>query len=152
MLCFNDDVFFNDSGATRHFVTTLQQKKSSVEELPGIVLPFCSRAENYASINNSLTRNKQLNRVDLLLAPPPQQQQQQRNSATTMMLKISHKAITTFALVRGNAGASAIFNLFQARPQLLEKRIQRPVAGATAADAAANNTTFLEGNFLISLL
>jgi hypothetical protein len=74
-----------------------------------------------------LTRNQQLNRVNLLLAPPPpppplqqqqqlHQQQQPRNVGMTMMLKISHKAITKFATVPNNAGASAIFKLLQAHP------------------------------------
>jgi hypothetical protein len=47
-----------------------------------------------------------------------------------MMLKISHKAIMKFAMVPNNAGASAIFKLFQARPALLEKRLKRPAATA----------------------
>jgi hypothetical protein len=41
-----------------------------------------------------------------------------------MMLKIAHKAIAKFSMVPNNAGASAIFKLFQARPALLEKANQ----------------------------
>jgi hypothetical protein len=76
----------------------------------------------------------------LLFAPPPplpqqqqqeQQQQQQQNHhhggvAAMIMRKTWHKAITKFALVPNNAGSSAIFKLFTARPQLLEKRLKRP--------------------------
>jgi hypothetical protein len=36
-----------------------------------------------------------------------------------------------------NAGASAIFKLFQVRPALLEKRIERPPIAAAAAAATA---------------
>ena len=62
------------------------------------------------------------------------------------MLKISHVAITKFAAVANNAGASAIFKLLQARPVLLQKRIKRPssaaaAAAANAAGAAATTTT-----------
>jgi hypothetical protein len=53
------------------------------------------------------------------------------------MLKTWHKAITKFATVPNNAGASAIFKLFTARPQLLEKRIERPSAVTVAAPTAA---------------
>jgi hypothetical protein len=56
-----------------------------------------------------------------------------------MMLKISHKAITKFAKVPNNAGASAIFKLFQARPQLLEKRIKRPAS--TGSDRQQDSST-----------
>jgi hypothetical protein len=98
----------------------------------------------YASIKRSLKRNEQLNRVTLLLVSPPppppmlrqqqQQQQQQQQNTTSMMLKISHKAITKFATVgSNNAGTSAIFKLFQARPALLERRIKRPATAVTAA-------------------
>jgi hypothetical protein len=128
-LQYTQDVF-NDEDATQHFVTTLQHQKSSVQELPGIDadnFPGRNSAASYASIKNSLIRNRLLNRVNLLLAPPPSQQQhQQQRNAATMMLKSWHKAITKFAKVPNNAGASAIFKLFQARPQLLEKRIKRP--------------------------
>jgi hypothetical protein len=48
-----------------------------------------------------------------------------------MLLKLSHKAIGKFAMVPNNAGASAIFKLFQARPQLLEKRLKPPPPVAT---------------------
>jgi hypothetical protein len=99
-------------------------------------LPATITAAASKSITNSLTRNQQLNRVNLLLAPPPhqqrqrqqqqQQQQQRRNAATTtMMLKVCHKGIAEFATVPQNAGANAIFKLFTARPQLLEKRLNR---------------------------
>jgi hypothetical protein len=69
---------FNDQDATQRFVSTLEQKKSSVQELPMIFrqdLPAGdSRAATYASIQNSLKRNQQLNHVASLLllsSPPP---------------------------------------------------------------------------------
>jgi hypothetical protein len=58
-----------------------------------------------------------------------------------MTLKSYHKAITKFATVPNNAGASVIFKLFTARPQLLEKRLKRPAALALAAAVAAATTT-----------
>jgi Leucine Rich repeat len=136
-LQYNEGIF-DDEKATQRFVSTFQQQNSSVQELPGfrsLVFPVNIRAAALTNIHHSLTRNRQLNHVNLLLVPPsrgPQQQHQQyqRNHAGTMMLKISHKAITKFATVPNNAGASAIFKLFTARPQLLEKRLQRPAAAA----------------------
>jgi Leucine Rich repeat len=130
---FWDIAVFNDENATQHFVTTLQHKKSAVQKLPGIneddfYLDGAKVSSHYNTIINSLSRNRQLNSLNLLLAPPPPplpQQQQQRNVGT-MMLKISHKAIAKFAMVANNAGASAIFKLFQARPAVLEKRLKRP--------------------------
>jgi hypothetical protein len=77
-------------------------------------LPWGNRDASYASIQSSLKRNQQLNRVALLLAPPPSpllQRQQQQYHATNMMLKISHMAITKYATVPNNAGMSAIFKL-----------------------------------------
>jgi hypothetical protein len=90
-------------------------------------LPFKIRTATDASINNSLKRNLQLNRVTSLLVPPPPPslQRQQQQHATNMILKISHKAITKFAAVGNSnnaAGASAILKLFQIRPGLLGKR------------------------------
>jgi Leucine Rich repeat len=120
-----------------------------------------SAASWYTSIKNSLTRNEQLNRLDALLSapsqPPRQQQQQQQPAqqpqqqhhhhhhhrhAGTMMLKISHQAIIKFAAVGNNnnnnnaGGASAIFKLFTARPQLLEKRLKRPGGDCVSCSAA----------------
>jgi hypothetical protein len=116
----------NDQDATKHFVSTLQQKKSSVQELPNWTYHYFPTG-TYAIIENSLKRNKQLNRAALLLVPPPPQQQQHEHTTSSIkMLKISHKAIAEFAVVANHAGASAIFKLFQARPALLEKRIKRP--------------------------
>jgi hypothetical protein len=107
-ICFvwNHGVFKN-LDATQHFVTTLQLKKSSVQAMPGIyagLFPAYIRTQTFISINNSLTRNQQLNCVNLLLAPPPppQQQQQQQNidrNTALMMLKTWHKAIAKFAKV-----------------------------------------------------
>jgi hypothetical protein len=63
-----------------------------------------------------------------------------------IMLKVWHKAITKFALVvPNNAGASAIFKLFKARPQLLEKRIKRPV-DATAGSRKRDSSSITAGN------
>jgi hypothetical protein len=72
-------------------------------------LPEDNRDASYASINNSLKRNQQLNRVAWLLVPPPPppllQRQQQRHTTSSTMLKISHMAITRFATtVPDNAG------------------------------------------------
>jgi hypothetical protein len=147
--CSRNPGIFNDQDATHHFVSKLQQKKLSVHELPGIAFPH----EWRASIQNSLARNPQLNRVALLLVPLPlppppppppllqrQQQQQQQQHATSMMLKISHKVITKFATVPNIAGASAIFKLFAARRQLLEKRTKRPTATAVAATTATGSS------------
>jgi Leucine Rich repeat len=64
-----DGVFDNDD-ATQHVVSTLQQKKSSVQEVSMVYsydLPEDNRDASYASINNSLKRNQQLNRVAWLL-------------------------------------------------------------------------------------
>jgi hypothetical protein len=133
---------FEDTDATQHFVTTLQQRNSSLQALPSITphdFPEDDseqrQAATCASINESLTRNQQLHRVNnLLLAPPPGQQQPQPGG-TTMMVKTLNKATTTLAKVPSNAGATAIFKLLTARPQLLAKRIKRPAAAAPAAPA-----------------
>jgi hypothetical protein len=101
--------------------------------LSGCLIPTAGWRK-LATVGTSLTRNQQLNRVHLLLSLP-QQQQQQRNS-TIIMLKTGLKAIAKFAMVHNNAGASAIFKLFTARPQLLEKRLRRPSAATTTAAAA----------------
>jgi Leucine Rich repeat len=135
-----------DQDATHHFVSSLQQTNSSVEELRWTGEAFFPRkisAAMDASIMHSLTRNKQLNRVnDLFLVPrpplPPLERRRHRHATSSMMLKISHKAIAKLAAtVPDNAGASAVFKLFQVRPALLEKRIKRPPAAAAAIAAAA---------------
>jgi hypothetical protein len=87
-----------------------------VQELPLFFfpqdLPLDIRDATYASIQRSLIRNQQLNRVALLLVVAPlqgrrQQHQQQlaSSSSSSMMLKISHKAIAKLAAVgnRNNA-------------------------------------------------
>jgi hypothetical protein len=130
---WRNNALFNDDGATKHFVTTLQHTLSTLQELPWIhenAFPDSSKVTTFASIKNSLTRNQQLNRLNLLLLAPslPPLLLQRQHQTTIMMLKISHKAITKFATVRSNAGASAIFKLFTSRPQLLEKRIKRRAA------------------------
>jgi Leucine Rich repeat len=137
---FNHQDVFADEAATQRFVTTLQQQKSCVEEIPNLCWSHFCEKNNYNddrlsyakscgnSIGITMTRNRQLNHVNsLLLAPITTipQQQQQRN-AGTLMLKTYHTAIAKFGRVRNNAGASAIFNLLTSRPQLLEKRIKRP--------------------------
>jgi Ran GTPase-activating protein (RanGAP) involved in mRNA processing and transport len=140
---------FKDVDATQQFVSTLQHKKSSVQELRGIENWFFQpifprdvdrQSAIFANINNSLKRNQQLNCLDsLLLAPPPPLQQAQQNhphhgrAAAMTMFKTWHKAITKFAMAPNNAGASAIFKLVTSRPQLLEKRIKRQAAVATTA-------------------
>jgi hypothetical protein len=129
-------IVFDDDAAIRRFATTLQQQKSRVQELPGLDYRIgASISCIYAcSIKNSLTRNLQLNRVDSLsayLRPATAPAAQQHRYAGTMMLKTWHKAIAKFATV-GSAGASDIFTLFTARPQILEKRIKRPAAACTS--------------------
>lgn len=81
---------------------------------------------------NTTQRNQQLNYVDLLLGPssPPQQQRSimaASNSTTTMWKKSCHKAIVKMASVPNRNGASAIFKLFQARLNLLEKQLKQPL-------------------------
>jgi hypothetical protein len=101
---FDSRGIFNNRDATQHFVSALQQEKSSVQKLPWIneYLPVIIRDATYARMKNSLTRNQELNRVALLFVsppppPPPRQQQQQQHATSMMMLKISHQAITKFA-------------------------------------------------------
>jgi hypothetical protein len=82
-----------------------------------------------------------MNRVALVLVPPPlerRRRQQQQQHATGTMLKISYKAIAMFATVgsSNNAGSSAIFKLFQVRPELLAKRINRPPVAGTNVDSS----------------
>jgi Leucine Rich repeat len=137
---------FCDTDLTQHFITALQHRNSSLQALPELIpqlfpkKTFGHRAATYySSIQDSLTRNRQLHRVNnILLAPsppPPPRQQQPGTSNTTLLLKISHKAITSkFAAIPNNAGASAIFKLFTARPQLLAKRIKRPPPAVAVAD------------------
>jgi Ran GTPase-activating protein (RanGAP) involved in mRNA processing and transport len=120
--CGNRGIF-NDTDATQDFVSTLQHKESSVQELDSF---WISPQNIRAGIDNCLKRNEQLNRANLLLAPPPP------DRTALMMLKTWHKAIAKFATVPNNAGASAILKLFTKRPQILEKRIQQPLAVAAA--------------------
>jgi hypothetical protein len=142
LMLLNDDMF-DDEDATQRFVSVLQQQESTVQEMPGLDLDDfpgdeASHITTLNSIRNSLVRNQQLNRVNLLLlAPQPQQQpppRPQPGSATTMMLKISHKVIATFAAVPNNAGLSAIFKLLRARPAI-------PLTTARAAAASVPTTT-----------
>jgi Leucine Rich repeat len=61
----NNQTVFHDIDATQRFVTALQHKRSSVQELPEIdedCFPEDGRATANI-INNSLTRNRQLNRT-----------------------------------------------------------------------------------------
>jgi hypothetical protein len=131
---------FNDKNATEHFVTTIQQKTPSVQNL--LMEYLCiprdndSRNTSVASIRSCLMRNQQLNRVNILWTTPPQRQQQQqqhhhhqRNSGT-MMLKVSQRAITKLAAAdnhnhNNNAvGASAIFMLFHGTSTTVGKASQ----------------------------
>jgi hypothetical protein len=87
-------------------------ENTSIQELPDIN-PYPLGFATYTHIRSILKRNEQLNRVASLLAPPPPQQQQQQQPG--IMPNVSHKAIAKFATVGfNNAGASAIFTLFQA--------------------------------------
>jgi hypothetical protein len=127
---------FDDADATQHFVTTLQYKMSTVQDFNRYHRESLFEQETCDIIERSLLRNKQLNRVNLLLAPTPHVQQQNHNhEAAMMMYKTWHKAIAKFATVPDNAGASAIFKLIQARPALLETRLQRPAAAAAVVSS-----------------
>jgi Leucine Rich repeat len=84
----NPDIF-NETLSTQHFVSTLRNKESRVQELPGISEHYFpdegSRGATFASINNYLTRNRQLNYASLVLAPPqstPTPQQYRNNVGT----------------------------------------------------------------------
>jgi Leucine Rich repeat len=148
---FGQGVFYN-ADATQRFVSTLQHKKSSVQELPGITpdFPNSITASMYATITNSLIRNQQLNRVNLLLAPLTlQHHHQPPTGTTTFWIKTCHKAIAKFAnkVIPNNAGASAIFKLFQARPQLLEKRLKRSSAATGSnRDSSSRNAGNTDSN------
>jgi Leucine Rich repeat len=167
-LSWNQDIF-KDKTATEHFVTTLQQKKSSLQDLPiDCIFDFPGRYDQrsviVASIQSCLTRNQQLNRVGALfllppsppLPPPPpllhQQQQQHATTTHSRVLKISHQAITKLAANNSNAQvvASAIFQLLQVRPALLEKqrikKRQLPDAAAAAAAAVIGASANCAGN------
>jgi hypothetical protein len=154
---FGNESIFNDQDATQHFVSTLEQKKSSVEDMPHVLdyyfYPEFRHRTICASIRSSLTRNQQLNRVvALLLVPQLPTPQQQQGATTSMMLYkiLAHKAIAKFATIgssninnnNNNGGASAIFQLFQVQPALLKKKqIKRPSPAAAAAAAAATTAT-----------
>jgi hypothetical protein len=138
ILFYWGDEFCDDFDATQRFVSTLLHKNSTLLELPLLErhgFPGAFDDDDgiaaFASIRICLTRNRQLNRANnLLLAPlltpTPTTPLVRRQQHAMTMTKTWHKAITKFAMVRNNAGASAIFKLFTARPQLLEKRIKRP--------------------------
>ena len=131
-------------------MSTLKNKNSSLQELPGILPrhnPGRVRLVLYNIVQNSLTRNQQLNLVNLLSAPPATQPHRPQRIAATMMLKLWHKAIikltaipiSEFTASPNNAGASAIFKLLTARPpQLLAKFLQRPTTATDPATAAAS--------------
>jgi Leucine Rich repeat len=150
---FGNNVLENED-ATQHFVSTLQNKNSTLQDMPDMSWVYFQNVVVLAHIRFCLNRNEQLNRVASLLLvpqstlPPPRQQQQQQQhhhhqktqyttSSSMMLIKISVRAIAKFAAVTGNAGASAIFKLLQARPALLGKRsIKRPAPAAAAATTA----------------
>jgi hypothetical protein len=62
---------FNDEAATKRFLTALQHKSSSLQELRKISGIDEFLAVTAATIKNSLTRIRQLNRVNLLLLTSP---------------------------------------------------------------------------------
>jgi hypothetical protein len=152
---FTNNSILADQDATQHLVSTLEQKKSSVQELLMFCcspyLPQSSRDAALVRIKCILKRNQQLNRVALLLVPPPppppplqrrqKQQQQKLQYATSIMLKISCKAITKFSTGGNstNAGMSAIFKLLQGRRALLEKGVKRPATTATATTSSSSD-------------
>jgi hypothetical protein len=136
---------FNNRDATQRFVSILQQKNSSVQELlwrDKKSFP-CDEDPTFASIQSSLMRNRQLNHVDLLLVPPPPpppppQQQQQQHLTNSMMLKISHKLLQSLSRSASATMSERVsfYNLFQVRPALLEKRIKQLPLDAAAAAAS----------------
>jgi hypothetical protein len=138
---FNGGLFY-DGNANQQFIAKLL-KNATVQELLGVP----ATGELHDTASNVCTRNKSLNQATLLLAPLPRcntrdhHQQQQNYEMTTMMLKTCHRAIAKFAKngPRGiNSGASAIYKLFQARPQLLEKRLRRSSAAVAATTTAVS--------------
>jgi Leucine Rich repeat len=133
------DGVFNDENTTQHFSATLI-KNSTIVELPHIDAQHLPAPQHVGLVTTTsivCARNKCLNHVNLLLAPPQRPQQQHGTTSTNLfLLKLWHKAIAKLAMAgpRGsNAGASAIFKLFQSRSQLLEKRIKRHVTATIAA-------------------
>jgi hypothetical protein len=119
-------------------------KNTTIEQLQGIPKYAGGMPHIIDLINTIQTiypRNKCLNHVDLLLAPLslPQHQPSPTGSSTAtnaaaaaatarIWMKTCPMAIAKFAKVPKNAGATAIFKLFQARPALLEKRVKRASA------------------------
>jgi Leucine Rich repeat len=129
---------FSDGNANQQFIAKLL-KNAMVQELLGDP----AAGELHDTTSNVCARHKCFNHVNLLLAPllPDHHQQQQNYETTTMMLKTCHRAIAKFAMngPRGiNSGASAIYKLFQARPQLLEKRLRRSSAAVAATTTAVS--------------
>jgi hypothetical protein len=139
---YHDEIFFHNEPSTQHFISRI---------LTSTILEQISGIDSYVLCSLFRPVAIHLAQVGLLLAPSPpiephQQQQQQYGSTTPttslFLIKTWHKAIAKFAVAGGpipgsNAGASAIFTLFTARPQLLEKRLRRPAAAAAVAVATA---------------
>jgi hypothetical protein len=110
-------------------------KNATLEQLRGIRprdFVGLGAATYFTIIQNSLSRNQQLNCLELLLAPPPQPQQQPRpgrrssiflaqNLGTRQSQRLPRSVTTTMLLE-----PAPIFKLFQARPELLEKRLKLP--------------------------
>jgi hypothetical protein len=125
------------STLSQHYSIKVEPYKSGrgLKRYPFLwIMTRTAKSQRWPTSNNSLTRNRQLNNVHLLLAPLSLRQHQPPPTGTTtitMWIKTCLKAITKFATVPNHAGASAIFKLFQARPALLETRIKRPAAAAT---------------------
>jgi hypothetical protein len=98
---FNTRGVFNDQDITQHFVSLHCNRKSQVYKHYRYLestSPSTSVQQTYDNIKNNLTRNQQLNRVNLLLAQPPPQrrQRQQQHAFSSVMLKISHKGHCKF--------------------------------------------------------
>jgi Leucine Rich repeat len=130
---------FDNRRSTREFVATLE-RSSTVQELLGIAEVRDLRGHltvaRYSKVIKIMDRNKSLNHVDLLLTTPPPPPS--NGSTTTLMwMKTCHKAIAKFATLPNDAGANAMFKLFQARgPALLANRLKLPPPVAAAAAAA----------------
>jgi hypothetical protein len=77
---FANSGMFDDVDATQSFVSSIRHAKSSVQELPCSFESSSGAATLDISVQNSLARNRQLNRVPLLLSARHHQHQQQRHT------------------------------------------------------------------------
>jgi hypothetical protein len=160
IVAHGNERLFRDGTAEslQRFVPTLRHKNATLQAMVGTDKDHDFPKDNhlatlFASTKNSLTRNRELNNVGLLLTPPPSRQPPPRPGSSLLLLKVHHEGIAEYAKVaHNNAGASAIFKLFTARPQLLEKRLQRPAAASTAAAVVASDAAYVAAPAAVSQL